>query len=106
MVTGASSCRGPGREDAGVRRARCCPGNDRGHPDRRRGRVPDDAEWDARGRPRSARADGNAVFAGSPETSGAGSAPRRRIRSAPAAAAGSRHRRTAAHWFLQDRKIA
>lgn len=57
MVT--ESCREPDREDAGVRRARYCPGNDHVRPDRRPDREPDDGGWDARGPRRPVKADGN-----------------------------------------------
>lgn len=59
MVT--ESCREPGREDAGVRRARYCPGSDHVRPDRRPNREPDDEGLDARGPPRPVKADGNAA---------------------------------------------
>lgn len=59
MVT--ESCRGLGKEDAGVRRARYCPGSGHVHPDRRPDRAPDDGGLDARGPPRPAEADGNAA---------------------------------------------
>lgn len=54
-------CRGPGMEDAGVRRARYCPGSDHVRPDRRPDRAPDDGGWDVRGPPRPAEADDNAA---------------------------------------------
>ncbi|CAK9803338.1 hypothetical protein ANTPLA_LOCUS3554 [Anthophora plagiata] len=49
----------PGREDAWVRRARCCPESGRGSRDRRLGRAPGYEGLDARGPQRPATVDGN-----------------------------------------------
>lgn len=65
MVTG-TSCRGPGRVDAGVRRARCCPESGRGRPGRRPDRAPGDGGWDDRGLPRPVKAGGNGASVGDP----------------------------------------
>lgn len=62
MVT-RTSCRGPGRVDAGVRRAHCFPESDRGRPNRRLDRALGDGGWDARGLPRPVEADDNVASA-------------------------------------------